>query len=150
MDKKEREHKEHLHILLQILQKAGFKVGNHLDNDKEPYIFVRKPVEKLSFDGVRIYIRGKDIVCYRPQNKEHTEPFGTSNQLDLEGMFKDLIRDTDKKMIGNRIIFYVVQELKEFFVNSAKAERDEDPPMGDLVIGSTSGTDYANTVTARI
>src|SRR6185503_15682135 len=91
--RKDRDIKSHLRLLEQILTKAGFQVVNYLDDNKEPYIYVRKTtnidpvVEQLSFNGIRIYTRGKDIVCYRPQNKEATEPFGTTYQLDINEMF---------------------------------------------------------------
>lgn len=154
LNKKDRENKEHLHTLFRILEKAGFQVDDHLDDTKEPYIYVRKPsgidpvIEHLSFGGVRIYTRGKDIVCYRPQNKHSTEPFGTTYQLDIEGMFKDLVKEEDKKLVGNRIIFYIIKELKNFFIQSAQAEREEDVGNSQLgaVVMSNAGTDYANQV----
>lgn len=151
---KEQKNKEHLHLLQKILEKAGFQVENHLDDGKEPYIYIRKPVkvdsiiEQLSFGGVRLYTRGRDIICYRAQNKAETEPFGTSYQLDVEGMFKDLIREKNKDFIGNRIIFYVIKELKEFFVNSARAEKEEDTgdDMSQMGVLHPNGTDYSDQV----
>lgn len=152
MDSKQRETKEHLHILRQILGKAGFQVSNFLDDTREPYIFVHKPVsvspiiEGLSFGGVRVYSRGKDIICYRSQNKEHTEPFGGTYHLDVTGIFKDLITE-DKDRIGHKIIFYIIKELKDFFVQSAEAEKTGDSAMGAVIMGSSgTGTDYANQV----
>ena len=130
LTKKDRENKDHLYVLGYVLEKAGFKITNKL-NDEEPYIYVHKPssfdplIEQLSFGGVRIYTRGKDTVCYRSQNKVETEPFGTARQLNVNEMFKDLIDEKDKKFIGQRIIFYIIQELKDFFIKSAKAEREE-------------------------
>lgn len=156
MVKKDRENKEHLHILKSVLDKAGFQVSNHLDDPKEPYLYIYKPVdidpvmENLSFGGLRVYTRGKDTICYRAQNKEKTEPFGEAQQLDVKTMFKDLVKDFDKDKIGYRIIFYVIKELKEYFLQSAQAEQEqdtggEDAPMGAAVIGSM-GTDYGNQV----
>ncbi len=155
--KKDRENKEHLHTLQSILEKAGFQVANHLDDQKEPYLYIYKPVdidpimEQLSFGGVRLYTRGKDLVCYRAQNKEKTEPFGEAQELDVKTMFKDLVKDFDKEKIGYRIIFYVIKELKEYFIQSALAEKEqdtggEDSQFGSAVIGSM-GTDYSNQVT---
>lgn len=157
LTRKDRENKEHLLTLFHILEKAGFQVNNHLDDIKEPYLFIRKPVdvdpilEQLSFGGVRIYTRGNDIICYRSQNKEHTEPFGTTYQLDISGMFKDLVNETNKDILGKQIIFYILKELKDFFIRSAQAEKEDDTggpdsQMGAAIVGSM-GTDYANQVT---
>lgn len=158
LDKKTRENKEHLHILMTILEKAGFQVSDHLDDEKEAYIYIHKPidvdpiVEDLSFGGLRIYTRGKDILCYRPQNKVATEPFGTTYELDVKGMFKDLVRDTDKDIIGHRIIFYVIKELKEFFIRSAKAERQQDTGSDSSQMGIVVGasvTDFSNMIDTK-
>lgn len=151
---KDRENKENLHVLQQVLEKAGFQVSNNLDNPKEPYIYVHKPtdvdsvLESLSFGGVRLYTRGTDIICYRAQNKEKTEPFGESRILDIKGMFKDLIRDSSREKIGHKIIFQVIKELKDFFIRSAEAEKENDVgdgEMGTAVIGGVSN-DYSTTV----
>lgn len=146
---KEMENKEHLHVLRQILEKAGFQVSNHLDDPKEPYVYVKKPInadpilESLSFGGVRLYTRGRDLICYRAQNKEATEPFGTAYSLDIKSMFKDMILE-DKERIGLKIIFHIVKEIKEFFVKSAEAEKlANDSPIGSVVVGS-GVTDYSN------
>lgn len=155
LGKRDRDNKEHLGILGKILEKAGFQVATFLDDRKEPHVFVHKPdaidsiLESLSFEGVRIYARGKDIICYRPQNKESTEPFGNAYMLDVKGMFKDILKETHKKdKIGHEIAKYVIEEIKNFFLQSAKAEKDQTPndqdsQYGAAVVGGT-GTDYAN------
>jgi len=155
--KKDRVNKENLHVLKNILDKAGFQVANHLDDHKEPYLYVYKPIdidpvmEQLSFGGVRLYTRGRDLVCYRAQNKEKTEPFGEAQQLDIKEMFKDLVKDFDKEKIGYRIIFYVIKELKEYFIQSAIAEREadtggDDSPMGAALVAANGTSDYSNSV----
>jgi hypothetical protein len=156
LTRKDRQNKEHLLTLFHVFKKAGFQIDNHLDDIKEPYLFIRKPVsidpilEQLSFGGIRIYTRGSDIVCYRSQNKEQTEPFGTTYQLDISGMFKDLVRETNKDLLGHQIIFYIIKEVKDFFIRSAQAEKEEDTggdsQMGAVIAGSM-GTDYSNQVT---
>jgi hypothetical protein len=151
---KERENKEHLNVIQKLLERAGFQVTNKLDDDKEPYVYIHKPVdadpilEGLSFGGARLYTRGSDLICYRSQNKSNTEPFGTTYFLDVKGMFKDLVKEHDKDKIGHRIIFYIIQEMKNFFVKSARAEKEgeDDGQMGSVVMGTT-GTDYANQAT---
>lgn len=161
LSKKDRDNKEHLHILQQILEKAGFQVANYLDDPNEPYVFVSKPidvdpiVEGLSFGGIRLYTRGKDIICYRAQNKQETEPYGNSRQVDINGMFKDLVRESDKQAVGHRIIFYIIRELRDFFIQSAKAEKEDETgaeegsQMGSVTIHGSMGTDYANNVTGN-
>src|SRR3954466_12927466 len=93
LGKRERENRDHLRLLAKILETAGFRVAEHLDNRKEPYFYIHKPglAESLSFGGVRVYTRGQDIICYRSQNKEQTEPFGSTYELDIKGMFKDMV-----------------------------------------------------------
>jgi hypothetical protein len=160
LDRKDRENKEHLHILHQILQQAGFQISNYLDENDEPYIFVHKPVdaepivESLSFGGVRIYNRGQDLVCYRAQMKETTEPFGTTYMLDVKGMFKDLINESSKERVGLRIIFNIIKEIKDFFILSAKAEREEnggnDSKMGTGMLPTDGAGDYANKVMGSV
>lgn len=158
LDSKTRSNKEHLHLLQHILSKAGFQTENHLDDDKEPYVYIKKPVdvdpiiEHLSFDGVRLFTRGKDLIVYRAQNKSESEPYGTARQIDIKGMFKDLVHEASKDLIGNRIIFNIIQELTNYFLQSAKAEREEDAGGPDSQLGAitapgtTGGTDYSLTV----
>lgn len=132
---------------------------DYLDDPREPYIFVRKPLdaesilENLSFEGIRLYTRGKDILCYRPQNKENVEPFGNTYQLDIKGMFKDMLQETHKKdKIGHEVIKYIIEEIKTFFVRSAEAEKEQEPTAKDSGMGSVgvvggAGNDYSNMVT---
>jgi hypothetical protein len=65
-------------------------------------------------------------------------------------MFKDLIKEYKKpEKLGYDITKYVIEEIKTFFIDSAKAEKEESPdegPMGSIVGGST-GTDYSSMVT---
>lgn len=155
---KDREDREHLRILNHIFEKAGFQVANHIDDQKEAYIFVRKPadvepiLETLSFEGIRIFTRGKEL-CFRAQNKENVEPWGSAYSLNIREMFKDLVHEShDKEKVGHLIIKFLIQEVKNFFVQSAQAEKEKQPPgiaddtkMGAAVVGA-SGTDYSNMV----
>jgi hypothetical protein len=156
LKKKSRTTKEHLNILGTILTKSGFKVIKNLDDSHDPNIFVRKPIdadpilENLSFDGIRIYARGNDLICFRPQNKENVEPYGSSYILDITGMFKDLIREANKpEKLGYNITKYIIEEVKTFFIDSAKAEKEESPdqgPMGSAVVAGGTGSDYSSMV----
>ena len=149
LSKRDRDNREHLRILGHILEKAEFKVKPHLDN-KEPYLYIAKPdidrMDDIQFGGVRVYCRGKDIICFRSQMDPEAEPFGESYHLDISGMYKDLAMDEAKKT-PYLIIYHVIQELRDFFVQCAEAETKADQaknePMGSIVVGGT-GSDYSN------
>ena len=155
VDQKTRENKDHLKILLDILNKAGFKATSHLKESKEPYIYVFNPKTEnvsndLSFGGIRIYTIAKDLICYRVQNKETTEPYGTAYLIDVKGMFKSLIKE-DKDKVGFKIIYYIINEIEQFFVQSGKAEKsDMSDDMGMNGIVAPSPGDYANGITNKI
>lgn len=156
-DREDRKNKEKLHTISLILKSAGYKTHNHLNDHDEPYIFVRKPsqhypiLENLTFNGIRIYTRGKDIICYRIQNKENTEPFGETYRLDIKKIFQSLVGDVKKReKIGVEVAKYIIEEIKDFFLESAKAEETE--PEEDIegsmgVVTPSSNNDYANMVT---
>lgn len=148
LNRKDQDNKENLETLRDLFSKSGFKVYDHLNNHKEPYIFINKPkiYDNLSFGGVRVYTRGTDIICYRIQNKEHTEPYGTAYQLDVKGMFKNMIKE-DKETIGEKIINYLVSEIDNFFKRSSKVEKELNvsvSPMGNLVAPTISAGDFSN------
>lgn len=148
VDYKDRENKTHLKILKDIFSKAGFEVVNKLDDPKEPYFYVKKTkeAEKLSFGGIRVYSRGK-TVCFRPQMKPDVEPFGGARAIDVEDMYKTFI-DEKKGTIGYKIIFNVIKEIRNFFVDSLAAERESEGDMGRVFISGGGGSvqDYANSV----
>lgn len=125
LSSKARDNKDHLSILKDVFQKSGFDAIDFLSDHKQPYIYIRKPqiLENVSFGGIRIYTIGTDIICFRVQNKEHTEPFGSAYQLDVKGMFKDMVKE-DKNDIGEKIIDYLISEINQFFIQSAKAEQE--------------------------
>lgn len=147
LSKCDRENREHLRILGHILDKAEYKVKPHLDN-QEPFLFVHKPdidrMDDIQFGGIRIYCRGKDIICFRTQMDEEAEPFGESYHLDIGGMYKDMVVDEGKKT-PYLIIYHVIQEIKNFFTQCAVAEndKDEDSFASAAVVGGT-GTDYSS------
>jgi hypothetical protein len=153
LDKKTEDNRDHLLILGKIFKKAGFGVNGHLD-ETDPYVFVRKPVEaepileNLSFGGIRIYVRGKDTICYRSQVKDGVEAFGTAYILPINETFKSMSKEHEKKdKIGERIVKDMIGQVMKFFMMSFKAERDVDDNdrFGDMIAGfGSGGTDYAN------
>jgi hypothetical protein len=163
LDRKSRDNKNHLHILGKLFERVGFTVKSALDHHEDPYIYVFKPVnsepilEGLSFGGIRIYTRGRDIVSFRPQNKSDVEPFGSAYLLDVKEMFKSLVEDDIKEeAVGRKLAKYIVQEVFNFFVKSLKAEKEDetgeidDDSLGKLVGGNSNATDYANQVSGDL
>ncbi len=156
LKKRERDNKEKLRLLGLILKKAGFDIHPHLDEYKDPHLFLVRPeglgefVDDLSFDGIRLFMRGKDIVCFRAQMKDGAMPFGESYQIDVSGMYRDLM-DEDHDKAPYRVIYYIIQELRDFFIKSGHAEADVPPGYEDnqqgMITGGT-GTDYASKVTS--
>jgi len=155
MERKDRENKDHLRLLGKLLGRAGFQVKDHLDHHEDPFLYVEKPIdndpiiESLEFGGIRLYTRGKDIISFRPQNKEAAEPFGAAYLLDVKGMFKDLMKDGHSEETGKDLVKYIIEEVLNFFLHSAKIQKDDESDaedgLGKIVNNaSTSGTDYGN------
>lgn len=148
VDKKQREAVRQLEIIKNLLAKEGMKVEDYADT-KEPYVFVHKTNEELSFDGLRIYNIG-GVIAYRVQKEKNTHPYGKAYSLDIEEMYNDLLTDKkDAKAAVQEIIKVVPKELKKFFEESAEAEESlnnqSDDGFGKTVIKS-GGTDYSNMI----
>ncbi len=158
LDRKDRSNKDNLRLLGKVLSKSGFQVKDHLNHHGDAYLYIEKPIEhskiieNLEFGGIRIYTRGKDIVSFRPQNKEEAEPFGAAYLLDIKGMFKDLMKESPSEKTATDLIRYIVEEVLNYFMFAAKAQEEEEEDIdGDSLgkvinNGSTSGTDYSNTM----
>lgn len=146
-DKKERQAKRHLKIIKKLLESRGMKVADHL-KDEDPYIFMFNPSENVSFGGIRIYQIGSQI-AYRIQKEEHTHPFGKAYPLDIEEMFHDLMSDYHKpEEAGKKVVEAVIEEVKDFFAQSADAEnelRSAEFDNGKIMM-SSMGSDYSNMV----
>lgn len=153
LNRKQRLNKHHLKILGEVLGRCGFIVRNHLNHHEDPYIYVEKPVEydrileDLEFGGIRIYTRGTNIISFRPQNKENVEPFGTAYLLDVKGMYKDLMHKSQDVEAGKDLIKYIVEEVLNFFIFCAKAQKEENDEidgLGQIINAKSSVNDYAN------
>jgi hypothetical protein len=150
VDRKQRESKKHLKLIERLLNKNGIQVYSHLE-EEEPYIFVKSPNQKVSFDGIRIYEIG-EMIAYRIQKEEKTHPFGKAYLLDLENMFNDYMSENIKEdEAGKKVIESVVEEIKKFFSRSAKAEQEirDRGQDGTGLIVKTGGSDYSTTVLNR-
>ena len=157
LKRKDRENKNNLRVLGKVLARAGFLVRDHLDHHQDAYLYVEKPIsydpliETLTFGGIRIYTVGNSIVAFRPQNRENAEPFGLSYSLDITNMYKDLIKEQNTDKIGLDLIRYLVEEVLNYFVLSAKRQSDEEQDnvvdnMGKVINGNSNGTDYGTSV----
>jgi hypothetical protein len=156
LERKDRDNKHHLYTIGKILSRAGFTVHDHLDHHEDSYLYVEKPldnnpiIETLEFGGIRLYTRGADIISFRPQNKETAEPFGNAYLLDVSGMFKDLMTEGHQEKVGLSLTRYLVEEVLNFFLHCAKAQKEDDQDidpdsLGKVIgSGSSSGTDYSN------
>jgi len=151
VDRKQRETKRQLKLVEKALRKGNFHVYSHLEDD-DPYLFVRSPSKKLSFEGIRVYTIG-DQVAYRVQKMEKTEPYGKSYSLNIEDMFNDYMgEDMDEEEAGKKVVESMVSELKKFFSKSEEAEEEMRSKTGDGVglIVKTGGSDYSSTVLNRL
>lgn len=147
VDRKQREARKHLKLIEQLLKKKGMEVYAHIEKEEDPFIFVKSSDKKLSFDGIRIFEIG-DMIAYRIQKQENTEPFGKSYMLGIEDMFNDFMSENmSEEEAGNKVIEAVADEVKKFFDKSAKAENElKNKNDGDGLILKTGGTDYSSTV----
>lgn len=151
---KKRESRRHLHMIMKVLERNGFKVDNHLgENFDEPYVYCQNPDKNTTFKGVRLYKIG-DKLAYRVQRESETHPFGTAYLLDLDGIFNDLMSDgiTKKEQLGQKVMEEVANNLRAFFKESAAAEKqedqwdDEDGSMGMVHVRNPLGGDYSSQV----
>lgn len=122
INRKQRETQKHLKLIEKLLQKGGLKASGHLDQE-DPFIFVKNTKEG-SFEGIRIYEIG-EMIAYRVQNEERTEPFGKAYILDLEDIFSDFMSENMKEEeAGHRVVKVVSEELNKFFKKSFEAEQE--------------------------
>lgn len=109
-----------------IFKRAGFDVKSRLKNTSGPFLFIKKPaweeLEGLSFQGIRLYVIGRDTVCYRIQNSTKKQPFGTSYELRVKEIYRSLLREYSEEKIAYITAYYLVQELVRFFQDSMSAE----------------------------
>jgi len=152
VEKKQRNAVRHLKLIKKMFEQGGLKVVDKLDEREDPHIYVVSPSRNLSFQGVRVYEIGNTI-AYRVQKREDTHPFGRAYQIDVEGMFADLMSEEKMKdsEVGKEIIKSVVDEVKKFFRDSFEAEQKgptlTDDPLGKAFVrASATGTDYADKV----
>lgn len=123
LNKKTRDAKRQLGILKEVIHRGGLSIED-FRNEEEPYIFVRNPGVKVSFDGVRIYKIG-NTMAYRIQKESKTHPYGKAYSMNLDELYQDLISDKrSEEKAGHEVMQAIVHEIKRFFDKSAKAEKE--------------------------
>ena len=151
VDKRTRESKKQLDILKRVLEKGGMSVVD-FSEEEDPHLFL-KGSKNLSFEGVRIYKIGGEIV-FRVQKEENTHPYGKAYSLQVEEMYDDILSDEmDEEKAGKEVIKSISEEMRKFFNRSDKAEKEirsiefgnNNDSMGS-VLASSTGTDYANQI----
>jgi hypothetical protein len=155
VDKKKREAIHQLGLLKNVLDEGGFKTENFLhDSDSDPYIFCYSPMNAGDFRGVRIYKIG-DQIAFRVQKESKTHPYGAAYPLPVQEMFDSYLSDNiSRKKAGEKVIKAMCLEMRKFFEDSHKAERDErrhildKDSAGNVLIRST-GTDYSSLIHSR-
>jgi hypothetical protein len=151
LNRKDREALKHLTIVKSILEKAGLDVVDKTKERADPHLFVYSTDGDLSFEGVRIYNIG-DKLAFRVQKNVDTQPYGHAYGIDIEELYEDMLGDDlEDKKIALEIGKAVIKEIKEFFTQSAKSEKEllsirKDPL--DRVMVRGSGSDYSNMMSA--
>jgi hypothetical protein len=141
---------------MKVMQHEGFTVDSHLEDEDDPYIFIKAGKGNLSFEGVRLYKIG-DSIAYRVQKESKTHPYGKAYLLDVEGTFNDIIAETGSEAkAGEYLMKSLNKEFKKFFEKSEVAEKElrsveEDPdnPGGGVLLRNAS-SDYATSINSRI
>jgi len=146
---------ENLELLTTILRNDGLKVHEFLDNHKEPYIYVFNPLDDLSFQGVTVYKKG-DILAFRAQRYQDSQPYGSAYNIDMQGIYDDLLyKENDKKKALGIICKKLCKNMRDFFRKSKKAEDEvlksqlrspEDSDGAGQIIIRNTGTDYSNQI----
>lgn len=146
---------ENLGLLTVILRNDGLKVHEFLDDHKEPYIYVFNPLDDLSFQGVTVYKKG-DVLAFRAQRYEDSQPYGAAYNIDMQGIYDDLLYDNkDKKQALDLLCRKLCKNMRDFFRKSKKAEDEalqsqlrspEDKDGAGQIIIRNTGTDYSNQI----
>lgn len=154
VDRKDRESANHLEILRKVFEDGGIKVKSaHKGTD--PYLYVINPYQDDYFGGIRVYVIG-GIPAYRVQNREDTEPYGKSYQLNVEEMFNDLLSDhRDPDKAAKALAKDIVKSIKNFFKKSSAAAKEMSAndfgmspsnPMNRVISRIDNGPDYGNLI----
>lgn len=149
VDRKERESRKHLELVEKALKNAGLIIENFIDQD-DSYIFVNNTNPDAPFGGIRIYEIGNNL-AFRVQKEKDTEPYGKSYLIDLEEMFNDFMSENiEEEKAGKEVIESLVNEIKQFFDRSAKAEEEiSGKEKEKTIILKTGGTDYSGMVVSK-
>jgi len=147
--------KTDLETLLRIFRSDGLKVHEFLDRKKDPYIYVFNPLNDLSFQGISVYKHG-DILCYRPQRYQDSQPYGAAYLVKMQDIYDDLIyKEKEKSRALSVLCKKLCKDVRSFFRQSKGAEDSimksqmrspsDIDGTGQIVIRNT-GTDYSDKI----
>ena len=150
LTKKSRETIKQLNIIQKLLESQGFNVSNFLDESSdvdEPYIFCGNTSNSESFGGIRIYKVGNSI-AFRSQKEEKTHPYGKAYLLPIEELYNYFLEDLDSKKAAKELVKLVGNEIKKFFEQSAKAEKElfAGEFDKDSMVVRSAGMDYSSLI----
>lgn len=148
-NKQSREEIRRLKILSKIFEAGGFKTKEHF-NKHDPHIFIPCGKKNLTFEGIRVYPIG-NMIAFRVQKLENTEPYGKAYQIAVEDIFNDLMSENIKiEEAGKKTAKIIVEEVQEFFNESFKAEQElANSPDEQGLVFRTGGSDYSGTLASR-
>ena len=90
--------------------------------EEDPHLFL-KGSKNLSFEGVRIYKIGGEIV-FRVQKEENTHPYGTAYPIQVEEMYDDILSDEmDEEKAGKEVIKSISEEMRKFLIEATKQKK---------------------------
>ena len=146
---------DNLGMLTIIFRNDGLKVHEFIDDKSDPYIYIFNPLDDLSFQGVTMYKKG-NILAYRAQRYEDSQPYGAAYNIDMQGLYEDLLyKEKDKKKAIEILCKTLCKKMREFFRKTKKAEDDilksnlmtptDSDGAGQIIIRNT-GTDYSNNI----
>lgn len=132
VNRKQRDAVRELAVVKRILKHGGLQVDSHLHGtDEDPYLFIYNPKTSPEF-GLRVYKLGGEDIYFRPQKAPKKHPWGEAKTLQIKEIFEDVTgEEKDNDKAAQKIIESVCDEIKKFFKENAKAEKDRKRGLGD-------------------
>jgi len=113
---------EKLVLLKKVLEKGGLQVHDGTHDHLNPFLFVKAWPKPNSFEGIRFYMNG-DILSFRVQKYQETQPYGQAYHMDVQKMFEDnILNKKDEKEALAETFKAIDQKVRKFFRDSKKAE----------------------------
>lgn len=105
---------EKLHLVGQILKMGELKVKEFFNDKYDPYLYVLSNAD-TQFEGIRVYPI-ENVIAFRVQNMEDTQPYGKAVEINVEEMLEDNISSNqDGNNLGEEIAQNIIEQIKNFF-----------------------------------